>query len=105
VEEPLMNAVTALTAVGPTYALPVLKALSDAANRLGLPEGEARRAAAQTMAGTAQLVLETGRDPDDLKMMIGTRTLREDEARALFMSALESAYEKVSAAEKKLGQQ
>jgi pyrroline-5-carboxylate reductase len=102
VEEPLMNAATALTAVGPTYVFPVIRALRDTAMRLGLPAGNAQRAAAQTVMGAAQLVLETGRDPDELKAMIGTRTLKEDEAEALFSSAVETAYGKISASEKKL---
>jgi pyrroline-5-carboxylate reductase len=102
VEEPLMNAATALTAVGPTYVFPVIKALRDTAIRLGLPESAAQQAAAQTVMGAAQLVLETGKDPDALKAMIGTRTLKEDEAQALFSSAVEAAFEKISASEKKL---
>jgi pyrroline-5-carboxylate reductase len=102
VEEQLMNAATALTAVGPTYVFPVIKALKDAAVRLGLPEREAQWAAAHTVLGAAQLVLETGRDPDALKMMIGMRPLKEDEAQALFRGAVEAAFEKLSVIEKKL---
>ncbi len=102
VEERLMNAATALTAVGPTYLLAVIKALGDAGIRLGLPEAETRYAAAETVAGTALLVLETGKDPEELKEMIGLRTLNEPEARRLFASAVEAAFEKLSASEKKL---
>lgn len=104
VDEGLMEAATALTAVGPTYVFPVIKAMKDAAVRLGLSEDQAQFAAAQTVAGAAQLVIETGKEPDVLKLMIGTRTLNEDEARALFTAALESAHEKVSGAQKKLAQ-
>jgi pyrroline-5-carboxylate reductase len=102
VEERLMNVATALTAVGPTYVFPVIKALRDTAVRLGLPQRDAQHAAAHTVVGAAQLVLETGRDPDALKAMIGTRTLREDEAQALFSSAVETAFEKISASARKL---
>jgi len=102
VEERLMNVATALTAVGPTYVFPVIKALRDAAVRLGLPERQAQYAAAYTVMGAAQLVLETDRDPDGLKAMIGTRTLREDQAQELFSSAVEAAFEKISALEKKV---
>jgi pyrroline-5-carboxylate reductase len=102
VEEPLMNVATALTAVGPTYIFPVIKALRDTAIRLGLPAKDAQHAAAYTVMGAAQLVLETGNDPDALKAMIGTRTLKEDEAHALFSSAVETAFERISASEKKL---
>jgi len=102
IEERLMNIATALTAVGPTYTFPIIKALKEAAISKGLPEHEAQFAAAQTVLGSAQLVLETGKDPDILKMMIGTRTLNEDEARTVFTKALETAFEKISASEKKL---
>ena len=102
VDEQLMNAATALTAVGPTYVFPVIKAMKDTATRLGLSEREAQTAAAQTILGAARLVLETGKDPDALKMMIGTRTLKEDEAQTLFSSAVETAFEKISASERKL---
>ena len=102
VDEPLMNVATALTAVGPTYLFPVVKALKDGAVRMGLSEQDARFATAQTISGAAQLVLETGRDPDDLKTMISTRTLNEEEARALFSVAFETACERISSAERKL---
>ncbi len=96
-----MEAATALTAVGPTYIFPIIKAMTDAAVRLGLTGQQAQFAAAHTVSGTAQLVLATGKDPDSLKTMISTRTLDEDGARALFTAALESAYQKVSAAQRK----
>jgi len=102
IEERLMNAATALTAVGPTYIFPVIKALKGAAMSKGFSEPEAQVAAAQTVLGAAQLVLETGKDPDALKLMIGTRTLNEEEARAIFAAAVETAFEKISASEKKL---
>jgi pyrroline-5-carboxylate reductase len=96
---------TALTAVGPTYVFPIIKALTDTAIRLGLSRQDAQFASAQMVHGAAQLVLDTGRDPNALKLMIGTRTLKEDEAHALFSTALESAYEKISGAKKKLAAQ
>ncbi len=104
VDEDLMNVATALTAVGPTYILPVIKALKDTASRLGLSEEDAQFAASQTVLGAARLVLETGKDPDILKTMIGTRTLQEDQARTLFSTAMETAYEKISGSQKKLAQ-
>lgn len=104
IDEALMNVATALTAVGPTYVFPVIKALKDTAVRLGLSVQDAQFAASQTVLGAAQLVLETGKDPDILKTMIGTRTLNEEEASVLFSAALETAFEKISATEKKLTQ-
>ena len=102
VEERLMNAATALTAVGPTYVFPVIKALRDAAVKAGLSREDAQTAAAQTVLGAASLVLQTGRTPEDLKTMIATRTLKEAEAEELFALAVSDAFGKISAAEKKL---
>lgn len=102
VPEEVMNVATALTAVGPTYIFPVLQALQDAAQARGLPAEIARKAAAQTVLGAAQMVLATGKNPDELKLMIGTRTLDEAAARTLFSTAWETAYEKISQSEQKL---
>lgn len=102
VPEELMNVATALTAVGPTYIFPVLQALRDAAQARGLPPETATKAAAQTVLGAAQMVLATGKDPDELKQMIGTRTLDEAAARTLFSTAWEAAYVKISQSEQKL---
>jgi pyrroline-5-carboxylate reductase len=101
-EERLMNAATALTAVGPTYIFPIIKTLRDASIRLGLSEEDAQMAAAQTVLGAASLVLQTGRTPENLKMMIATRTLKEADTQELFAHAVADAFAKISAAEKKL---
>jgi pyrroline-5-carboxylate reductase len=97
-----MNIATALTAVGPTYVFPVLKALAETAARHGMPEDQAQMAAAQTVRGAAQLVLGTERKPDDLKLMIGTRTIREDSAVTLFTEAVGLAFAKISESQQKL---
>ncbi len=102
IPENLMNIATALTAVGPTYVFPVLQALQDAAKAHGLPPEIAMKAAAQTVMGAAQMVLGTGRSPDDLKLMISTRTLDEGAARNLFTAAIETAYSKISQSQQKL---
>jgi len=102
IEEKDMNAATALTAVGPTYFLPVLHALASAAESKGIRREQALAMAADLAAGTARLVRETGREPEDLKLMIGTRTLNEEQTAALFFSAFTQAFEKISASERKL---
>jgi pyrroline-5-carboxylate reductase len=103
-EERFMNAATALTAVGPTYVFPVIQALQDAAVKLGLAEADALAAASQTVLGAAAMVLETGKGPEELKMMIATQTLKETEAKDLFALAMVDACAKVSASERKLTQ-
>ena len=102
IEEKDMNAATALTAVGPTFIFPVLHALASAAESKGLQRGQALAMVADLVAGTARLVRETAREPDELKLMIGTRTLNEEQAVSLFSSAFTLAFEKISASERKL---
>ena len=102
IDEELMNIATALTAVGPTYVFPVIKALAEAAAKHGMAEEQALSAAAQVLRGTAQLVLETGRAPDELKQMIGTRTIKEDAVIPVFTEALELAFAKIAESQQKL---
>ncbi|KAI0194401.1 pyrroline-5-carboxylate reductase [Xylaria flabelliformis] len=52
-----MNASTALCASGPAYFALVLEGAIDGAVAMGLPRAEAQRMAAQTMKGTASLIL------------------------------------------------
>jgi pyrroline-5-carboxylate reductase len=102
IEEGDMNAATALTAVGPTYVLPVIHALASAAESLGIQRKDALAMVADVVAGTAHLVMETGREPEELKLMIGTRTLKEGETAPLFTRAYLDAFGKITASEKKL---
>jgi pyrroline-5-carboxylate reductase len=102
VEEQVMNVYTALTAIGPTYFFPAIKALREASVKLGLSVSEAQTAAALTMIGTAELVLKTARDSEDLNLMISTRTMNEPSLDNLFTQALVDAYAEVDKLQKKL---
>ncbi len=104
VEEKSMNAYTALTAIGPTYFFPIVKALREVSVKLGLDASEAQTAAALTMSGAAELVLKTGRHPEDLNLMISTRTMNEESLENIFSQALTDAYAKVDRLEGKLTQ-
>jgi pyrroline-5-carboxylate reductase len=67
VEEKLLDAVTGLSGSGPAYIYIFIEALSDAGVKMGLPRDVSTRLAAQTVLGGAQMVLQTGSHPGELK--------------------------------------
>jgi pyrroline-5-carboxylate reductase len=67
VDEPLIDAVTGLSGSGPAYVLLALEALSDGGVRMGLPRATAQLLAAQTIFGTAKMVLESSLHPAQLR--------------------------------------
>lgn len=71
-EESHMDAVTGLSGCGPAYVYLVIEALSEAGVKVGLPRATATLLAAQTLAGSANMVLERGEHPAALKDEVTT---------------------------------
>ena len=97
-----MNTATALTAVGPTYLFPLLTALKREAVERGFSDTDARFAVAHVVLGTAQLMLATGKEPDALKLMIGTRTISEDATDSVVAQAYGLALDKINGLQAKV---
>jgi pyrroline-5-carboxylate reductase len=86
-----MNVYTALTAVGPTYFLPVFDALIAVALEAGLDRRAAVEAAVATARGTADLVERRAAPPSELKLITGLRPLKDDAVAELVRDAARAA--------------
>ena len=108
VPETLMDAVTALSGSGPAYIYLVIEALVDGGVKVGLPRSIAHQLAAQTVLGSAQMVIETGMHPAQLRDMVTTPAGTTIEAIAALehsglRAALIDAVERATARSRELG--
>lgn len=70
VSEDKINAVIGVSGSAPAYIFMVIEAMADAAVADGIPRAQAYELAAQTVYGSAKMVLETGKYPGELKDMV-----------------------------------
>lgn len=99
-DEYLLDAVTGLSGSGPAYMFLIIEALSDAGVKVGLHRDSAQLLAAQTVLGSAKLLLETGEHPGRLKDMVtspggtaiaGLSSLEAGGLRTTLINAVETA--------------
>jgi pyrroline-5-carboxylate reductase len=99
-DESLIDAVTGLSGSGPAYIMLIIEALADGGVKVGLHRETALLLAAQTVYGSAKLLLETGEHPGRLKDMVtspggtaiaGLHTLESGGLRRTLIDAVEVA--------------
>jgi len=99
-DESQLDAVTGLSGSGPAYIFLILEALADAGVKVGLSRRNAQRLAAQTVMGSAKMLLETTEHVGHLKDMVtspggtaiaGLHTLEEGGLRTTLINAVETA--------------
>ena len=100
VKEYDIDAICGLSGGGPAYAAMFIEALADGGVKQGLTRPVAMKMAAQTVLGTAKLILETGMHPGALKDMVsspagttieGVEALEEGGMRAAVIKAVVAA--------------
>ena len=103
VKEGLLDAVTGLSGSGPAYAFLMIEALADAGVLMGLSRDLSVKLAAQTLAGAAEMVLQTGEHPGKLRDAVaspggttiaGIEALEASGVRAGLISAVRKAAER-----------
>ncbi len=99
--EKLIDAGSALSGCGPAFVCQFIEALADGGVACGLPRDKALLYAAETLRGTAKLMLETGEHPANLKDSVcspggstiqGVRRLEQGAFRADVLDAVIAAY-------------
>lgn len=103
VEERLMDAVGCVSGSSPAFVYMFIEALADSGVKYGLPRQTAYVMAAQTVMGSARMVLETGKHPGQLKDQVcspggttiaGVSALEEHGLRNAVIKAADACYEK-----------
>lgn len=102
-DERLMDAVVCASGSSPAYVYMFIEALADSAVRCGIPRAQAYKLVAQTVLGSAKMVLETKEHPGVLKDKVcspagttieGVAALEEYGFRNAIMKATERCYDK-----------
>lgn len=102
-DETLIDAGCAISGCGPAFVDLFMEALADGAVACGLPRQKAMLYAAQMVAGSAEMLIQSGKHPGELKdavcspggaTIMGVHALEQSAFRAATMDAVIAAYDK-----------
>ncbi len=103
IEERFIDAYSIVTGCGPAYAYLMIEALADGAVKCGVPRDKAYVYTAQMLYGSAELMLETGKSPAELKDSVcspggttieGVAALEKAGFRSALIDAVDASYRK-----------
>ncbi|MBQ3889000.1 MAG: pyrroline-5-carboxylate reductase [Clostridia bacterium] len=103
IEESKIDAASCVSGCGPAFVYLFIEALADGAVKCGLPRDKALLYAAQTLIGSSEMLLQSGRHPGELKDAVcspagstieGVKALEEGAFRADVINAVVRAYER-----------
>lgn len=103
VKEELMSGIVCASGSSPAYVYMFIESLADSVVKYGIPRADAYKLVAQTVLGSAKMVLETGEHPGLLKDKVcspggttiqGVAALEEYGFRNALMKATDSCYDK-----------
>lgn len=103
IPEKLMDAVTCAAGSSPAYVFMFIEALADSAVKYGIPRPQAYKLVAQTVMGSAKLMLQMGEHPASLKDKVcspggttiaGVEALENAGFRGAIMQATDACYER-----------
>ena len=101
--EKLIDSASAVAGSGPAFVYMFAEAMADAGVECGLPRDKAQEYVAQTILGAAKMMLETKKNPADLKNAVcspagstieGVHALENGKLRGTVMNAIKVTYEK-----------
>jgi pyrroline-5-carboxylate reductase len=103
IEEAKIDAASAISGCGPAFVFMFIEAFADGGVKCGLPREKALLYAAETLFGSAKMVLETNEHPGKLKDAVcspagstieGVNALENGSFRADVMNAVDKAYKR-----------
>lgn len=103
IDESLIDAASAISGCGPAFVYMFANALADGAVECGLPRAKAARYTAQTLVGSARLILDSEKHPEQLKdevcspggtTIAGVHALENAGFRGAVMDAVKAAFDK-----------